>query len=635
MSKTNCIRVVVAILLLVCGAAGKDNPCLSTTPKGFLAARIESMELQPGTAPPHTFGGHFLQFAKEFGSWRTDLQVVVAPAATAGMSQLVTSHAGFVSGPEGFGKHYGVNLIGEVSGRFLSHFLMPALFHQDARYIRKGAGQGGLAGFADRLAHVGMHAIYAPADEGSGASFNWSNIPGSVINSALSNTYQPDAQRTALAAGERVLWGMLGYTASDVYGEFAPCFISEDCKKAPPVPSKITVDFSQLSPESKTLFSTCCGAQDVKKWSDLGDTQQLEYAGVTQALQNWAKFEPDAGSPKPGLETLSGVDVVCGSIEEAPSADQFNLHVKWEPGAEKKFGDAQWGTHIPWLHPGMHGYQQNVDGDPFLGLVVLFPDKDDPERENDGQVHIDFRDFPGHYFPANGDLSQNYSYYCDWYGKLEAYNGLCAANEQVQAVQASPVAPKAQFKAQPATPDIYTTVRKFLKAWYIDHDDAALQSVTAHDSVYAQQTAIRQLGPRAATPAASTTWKNLFDTAFNPPSGIRAEALRPRGLGQVIARPPVTGAISSGGAGPRGALAEDPFLVLDPKELPAGSLFPSNTRSEHLSLRAQYLNHIRETYPIYVVVYTTKSRDLIPETAILYWIEENGSWKLGMYQGLQ
>lgn len=157
-------------------------------------------------------------------------------------------------------------------------------------------------------------------------------------------------------------------------------------------------------------------------WDSLNASEQLEFAGATQALDSWPRFTPGMPTSQPGLNELVVVDAIHGAIRNAPSQDQFNLEVEWTPQAKRAFASASgWGTHQSQLHPGMHGYQQNKDGDPFLGIVVLFSDGDIIK----GQFHIGFRTVFGHYFPNNGNIAANYGKYCDWFGNIEGYNGNC------------------------------------------------------------------------------------------------------------------------------------------------------------------------------------------------------------------
>jgi hypothetical protein len=74
------------------------------------------------TGFPITTGDHFRRFTNAVFS----LETLVAPAVTAGASQLMTSHAGFGSDWNGYGQHYGVNVLASVSGKFVGKFVLPA-----------------------------------------------------------------------------------------------------------------------------------------------------------------------------------------------------------------------------------------------------------------------------------------------------------------------------------------------------------------------------------------------------------------------------------------------------------------------------------------------------------------------------
>jgi hypothetical protein len=193
--------------------------------------------------------------------------------------------------------------------------------------------------------------------------------------------------------------------------------------------SSQTVDFSRLSSLQKSLFAAYQKSHSNAKWEALISSEQLEFAGATQSLDKWWQFEPMAQPrPQPGADRIAAVDEIHGQIANASSAAQYNLEVKWGGGADSAFQHAWgWGPPISVLHPGMRGFQQNKNGDPFLGVVVLFNDS----NSNQGQFHIGFRGFPGHYFADNGNVARNYPSYCAWYGKIEGYAACSAASPAI------------------------------------------------------------------------------------------------------------------------------------------------------------------------------------------------------------
>jgi hypothetical protein len=192
-----------------------------------------------------------------------------------------------------------------------------------------------------------------------------------------------------------------------------------------------SVDYMQLSQRQMALASAYF-SEHAGNWDGLDSSEQLEFSGATQALETWPQFTPGVPTGQPGLTELVAINAIHGAIRNAPSQDQFNLETEWAAQAKKAFATASgWGSHVSLLHPGMHGYQQNRDGDPFLGIVVLFSDA----NITIGQFHIGFRTGFGHYFPNNGNIATNYGEYCDWFGTIEGYNGNCGGASNYLNVQ--------------------------------------------------------------------------------------------------------------------------------------------------------------------------------------------------------
>jgi len=47
------------------------------------------------------------------------------------------------------------------------------------------------------------------------------------------------------------------------------------------------------------------------------------------------------------------------------------------------------------------------------------------------------------------------------------------------------------------------------------------------------------------------------------------------------------------------------------------------------------LYHLTQAYKnkLYVAIYSTKGAGMLKETAVTYWIQENGLWKLAAFMG--
>lgn len=163
--------------------------------------------------PSVTVQDHFGCLIKAVIDWKT----VAVPGVTAGASQLFTSHYGFSDDWSGYGKHYGVNVVGNVGGKFIGNFAIPALFHQDEQFVPLQDGSAP----HDQFKNVFFHLfITRRADHSQPSVFNVSAIPGSAVNALLSNTYEPSRQRNAAATAQRFGWNIAGFVAGDAYAQF-------------------------------------------------------------------------------------------------------------------------------------------------------------------------------------------------------------------------------------------------------------------------------------------------------------------------------------------------------------------------------------------------------------------------------
>jgi hypothetical protein len=94
-------------------------------------------------------------------------------------------------GARGYGERFGANLASGASEGLFANAILPSLLHQDPRYFYRGSGTKGSRAW---------HAIAAPfvcqGDNGKSQP-NYSQMGGSLISAALSNTYYPSSERGA------------------------------------------------------------------------------------------------------------------------------------------------------------------------------------------------------------------------------------------------------------------------------------------------------------------------------------------------------------------------------------------------------------------------------------------------------
>ena len=201
----------------------------------------------------------------------------------------------------------------------------------------------------------------------------------------------------------------------------------KSCNPAAPKPPQTPVHdvaYDTLDSRQKSLFQTypnVTAANASAYWmSPLNLSQRVEFAGGTQAVE--LEVEKAAG-----LQAVTAVTGIHGSEPNAPSQDQFNTDVIWDKDTPERVKNLpHWSEHIALLHPGQHGYQENRDGNPFLGLVVLFDENSANPTQTSGQFHIDFRSLFGHYEPENGDIGNpdNYKLFTSWYGNIDSFEPL-------------------------------------------------------------------------------------------------------------------------------------------------------------------------------------------------------------------
>jgi hypothetical protein len=422
-----------------------------------------------------------------------------------------------------------------------------------------------------------------------------------------------------------------------------------------------TVDFGKLKPTQLKLLNPSPDLQR-QRWNSLNPSEQLEFAGVTQALDDYyqhllllLRLEHP-----PALEEVLAVKTINGSIPSGGSAAQFNLEVSWKGGAKELFHQdkTHWWTHLSWLHPGDHGYTQIRYWDPFLGLVVLFDDQDVTK----GQIHIDFRDLIWHYFPDNGNIAANYDYYCDWYGPLNGYSVTCPPeNKLSQRLSSSAGLRKT---APPETPEVtghdaatptgselrvdesaMNAVNGLLNAWYKEREFSTFLKYLSSDNFYARTT-LNQMQAEGYSASRNNdfekSWKDIFDGAFTSPSAGRSrfrgevtqELTFPRPSLAPEARSRLNFIEAPGNK-------ENQLKVLDPLSAPDGALFPpltlSSSEKNKFDAVAWYLDYLYRKYAqkrqLFVVGYATNEPSLVREGGVQYWIYKDGKWGLAFFHG--
>jgi len=151
---------------------------------------------------------------KAFLTSTFSVETIALPAVTAASSQFVFKPAGFGTGAEGYGYHYGVSLADGVSGKFMRKFVFALASGHPDQYHPKQEGS-----IFARFLNAAGHSVFVDPQVKT-KSFNWSGIPASFVSAALSNAYQPSQQQTWSATLQRGATNSGGYLFADVLAEF-------------------------------------------------------------------------------------------------------------------------------------------------------------------------------------------------------------------------------------------------------------------------------------------------------------------------------------------------------------------------------------------------------------------------------
>jgi len=187
------------------GISPKRTRLDSTLSSGLLLA----LTCLASTANSQTLGS----YGHDFATSTLNLGTLWEPAVSAGWSNFVSKPAGFGTGARAYGYHYGVALADNVNGKFMRDFAFAAASHRPYHYEPLASGT-----IPNRLWHALKFTLLS--SQASDARFNWSGIPASFASAALSNVYQPAAQRTLRATFERAGTDTAGYIVGNIWLEF-------------------------------------------------------------------------------------------------------------------------------------------------------------------------------------------------------------------------------------------------------------------------------------------------------------------------------------------------------------------------------------------------------------------------------
>jgi hypothetical protein len=113
-------------------------------------------------------------------------------AINAGWDQWRNNYPGYRQGAAGYGKRFGADYGNVVSGTIVGDGIVPALLHQDPRYIYKGTGS-----IPSRIGYALLAIVRTKGDNGNWQP-NYSGFIGGLTAGAISNSYLPQGDRKAI-----------------------------------------------------------------------------------------------------------------------------------------------------------------------------------------------------------------------------------------------------------------------------------------------------------------------------------------------------------------------------------------------------------------------------------------------------
>jgi hypothetical protein len=139
-----------------------------------------------------------------------DYPVFLTTAFFAGLSQLQGSDNNvYRQGVGGFAHRYGFGYADQVLSNFFPEAIVPALFHKDPRYFRKGEGSKG-----SRLVYA-IDRIFVSKSDSGATTFNSSEILGNGLAALAGLTYHTQGR----TAGDVLTqWGIT-YIGTDTVGQ--------------------------------------------------------------------------------------------------------------------------------------------------------------------------------------------------------------------------------------------------------------------------------------------------------------------------------------------------------------------------------------------------------------------------------
>jgi hypothetical protein len=133
----------------------------------------------------------------------------------AGINQAENSDPSYGWGFKGYAKRYGSAFADTTIENFMVGAVLPSLLHQDPRFYQLGKGT-----FFHRFGYTALRIVFTRTDSGK-IQFNYSEVAGSAIAAAISDTYHSPQERTVRNSvntwWEQVAGDLLSYEVKEFW----------------------------------------------------------------------------------------------------------------------------------------------------------------------------------------------------------------------------------------------------------------------------------------------------------------------------------------------------------------------------------------------------------------------------------
>ncbi len=120
-----------------------------------------------------------------------DYPIYFISGAFAAISQIENTNPSFGQGLKGYTMRYAAGYGDQLIGNMMTEGVFPSLLHEDMRYFRRGTG-GKLA-----RTYYALTRILVTRTDAGGNRFNFSEVVGNSVATAISNAYNPDTRNAS------------------------------------------------------------------------------------------------------------------------------------------------------------------------------------------------------------------------------------------------------------------------------------------------------------------------------------------------------------------------------------------------------------------------------------------------------